>query len=109
MPAYPRLIKRLNQPDASTTASVLDAAKPYLLAALHKQLGLPLLLVTSAPEDAKKLYGQISAWLGPGTVNLFPEPDVLPYQRMASDTATELERIRILATTANRGQPPSRL
>jgi transcription-repair coupling factor (superfamily II helicase) len=104
MPAYPQLINRLNQPDAtSTTASVLDAAKPYLIAALHKKLGLPLLLVTSQPEDAKKLYGQISAWLGPDTVNLFPEPDTLPYQGVASDTATELERIRILAATANRG------
>ncbi len=31
---------------------------------------------------------------------LFPEPDVLPYERLASDAGTEIERLRVLAALA---------
>jgi transcription-repair coupling factor (superfamily II helicase) len=34
-------------------------------------------------------------------VKLFPEPDALPYQRIASDTSTELERVQVLSALAN--------
>ncbi|GAI78760.1 unnamed protein product, partial [marine sediment metagenome] len=37
---------------------------------------------------------------------LFPEPDALPYQRVASDTSTELERLQVLSALAN-SEPPS--
>ncbi|MFC1950605.1 transcription-repair coupling factor, partial [Chloroflexota bacterium] len=38
-------------------------------------------------------------------IKLFPEPDTLPYQRIASDTSTELERLQVLSTLANSESP----
>ena len=86
MPAYRQLIEKLNQLDGGTTASVLDAAKPYLIAALFRELRLPTLVVTAQPENSRRLQEQISAWSN-SQVRLFPEPDVLPYQRIVSDTS----------------------
>ena len=56
MPAYRRLIDNLERKDGSTRAAVLDAAKPYLIAALRTRLSVPMLLVTAQPENSKKLY-----------------------------------------------------
>ena len=61
MPAYRQLIEGLKL-GGSTTASVLDAAKPYLIAALYQELRLPILVITAQPENSKKLQEQISAW-----------------------------------------------
>jgi len=80
---------------------MLDAAKPYLIAALYQNLKLPMLVVTAQPENSKKLYEQISTWSGSTQIKLFPEPDALPYQRIASDITTELERIQVLYALAN--------
>jgi transcription-repair coupling factor (superfamily II helicase) len=84
----------------------LDAARPYLIAALHRNLRLPLLVVTAQPENAKKLHEQLLSWCPGGDVILFPEPDVLPYERLASDTTTEMERIQVLSALAGGSKEP---
>ncbi|GAG99231.1 unnamed protein product, partial [marine sediment metagenome] len=101
MPAYRQLVARLQQPNGSTTAAVLDAAKPYLIAALYYSLSRPILVVTAQPEDGKKLYEQLLTWCRSSQIRLLPEPDTLPYQRVASDTSTELERLQALSALAN--------
>ena len=101
MPAYRQLVARLQQPNGSTTAAVLDAAKPYLIAALYHSLSRPILVVTAQPEDGKKLYEQLLTWCRSSQIRLLPEPDTLPYQRVASDTSTELERLQALSALAN--------
>jgi len=101
MPAYRQLVARLRQPNGSTTAAVLDAAKPYLIAALYHSLSRPVLVVTAQPENSKKLYEQLLTWCRSSQIRLFPEPDTLPYQRVASDASTELERLQVLSALAN--------
>ena len=100
MPVYQQLIDELKRQNGNTTVAVLDAAKPYLIAALYQNLKLPMLVVTTQPENSKKLYEQILIWSGSSRVKLFPEPDALPYQRIASDTSTELERLQVLSALA---------
>jgi transcription-repair coupling factor (superfamily II helicase) len=99
LPAYRELTShiRKNKKD-EIRALVLDAAKPYLIAALHQYLRLPVLVVTSQPEDAKRLYEQISLWSGTGALTIFPEPDTLAYQRSLGDFAIEQERLQVLAS-----------
>jgi transcription-repair coupling factor (superfamily II helicase) len=88
-------------------AVVMEAAKPYLAAAVSRTLASPVLLVTSRPETARTLHEQLESWLPGGVVYLFPEQDVLPYERLAADAATETERIQVLAALAEgRGGPP---
>ncbi len=56
----------------------------------------PLLIITAQPENAKKLYEQISIWLTDKDLNVFPEPDNLPYQRTITDFTIEQERLQVL-------------
>ncbi|MCK4863181.1 MAG: DEAD/DEAH box helicase, partial [Dehalococcoidales bacterium] len=99
LPAYRLLLEELNRRSDSTVVA-LDAAKPYLVAALYEHLKLPMVVVTAQPENAKKLHEQLSSWCRSGQVALFPEPDVLPYERLAPDTGTEMERIQVLSALA---------
>jgi len=106
MPTYHQLVDELKQQTIHPEVAVLDAAKPYLIAALYQNLKLPILVVTAQPENGKKLYEQILNWSGSNQIKLFPEPDALPYQRIASDISTELERIQVLSALANSEPSP---
>jgi transcription-repair coupling factor (superfamily II helicase) len=87
-------IKKSNNQDIK--ALVLDAAKPYLVAALHHHLNLPLVVITAQPENAKRLYEQISIWSNSRGLNIFPEPDTLAFQRIIADPSVEQERLQVL-------------
>ncbi len=97
VPVYRRILEGL-VPRRDSTVVVLDAARPYLLAALYDDLWLPMLVVTAQPERGKKLHEQLLSWCHPRPVNLFPEPDALPYERLTSDAATELGRVQVLTS-----------
>ncbi len=101
MPAYRRLLAGLHGSGSNVQVAVLDAAKPYLIASLYRSLKRPLFIVTARPEGAKGLYDQISTWYSSAELKLLPEPDALPYQRITSDTSTELERLKILSALAS--------
>ena len=101
MPACRRLSAKLEQAKGNARATVLDAAKPYLIAALYHSLRRPILVITAQPENGKKLYEQLSTWCRSRQIRLFPEPDTLPYQRVVSDTSTELERLQVLSALAS--------
>ncbi|GAI90454.1 unnamed protein product, partial [marine sediment metagenome] len=100
MPAYRQLIGALPSPKEGTKVVVLDAAKPYLIAALYQHWRLPMLVVTAQPGNSKRLYEQLLIWSG-SQVKLFPEPDALPYERITSDASTELERVQVLSVLAS--------
>jgi len=107
MPEYRKLIDEIKQ-GGTTGAVVLEAAKPYLIAALCKSLKRPILVVTAQPENGQKLHEQIATWASLRGVKLFPEPDALPYENIAPDTSTELEQIQAMAAFAgiDGGEPP---
>ncbi|MFC1966860.1 transcription-repair coupling factor, partial [Chloroflexota bacterium] len=101
MSAYRRLLDEMWKGKSSARVAVLDAAKPYLIASLYHRLQIPMLVVTSQPENSKKLYEQLLTWCPSTEIKLFPEPDASPYERIAGDTSTELERLQVLSTLAN--------
>jgi len=98
LPAYQRLIEELGRADRSSGVTVLEAAKPFLIAALYRKLHRPLVVLTAQPENARKLYDQLMVWCGSEEVRLFPEPDALPYERVTSDTPSEQERLQVLSS-----------
>ncbi|MDP2730927.1 MAG: transcription-repair coupling factor [Dehalococcoidales bacterium] len=98
MPAYRWLIDELAEKRGSVRVLVLGAAKPYLIAALHRHLSIPMLIVTARSEESKRFYEQLSRWHPGAEIRLFPEPEALPYERIASDTSAELERIQALSS-----------
>jgi transcription-repair coupling factor (superfamily II helicase) len=101
LPAYKQLTNELKQQKADARVAVLNAAKPCVIAALYQSLQLPVLVITAQPENSKKLYEQLLSWCPPAQVKIFPESNALPYQRIASNTLTELERIQVLSILAN--------
>ena len=105
MPAYHQLVQELLEQKHNIKVAVLDAAKPYLIAALYHTQQLPMLVITAQPESSRKLYEQLLIWCSSTQVKLFPEPDTLPYQRIASDASTELERIQVLSVLMNQNEP----
>jgi transcription-repair coupling factor (superfamily II helicase) len=100
--AYKQLVNRLLTTKNGHKAAILDAAKPYLIAALHGELGLPLVVITAQPEKAHRLYEQLQIWCSPSTnLHLFPELDFLPYEYLSSYSANAMwERLQALATLA---------
>jgi transcription-repair coupling factor (superfamily II helicase) len=95
-PQYRGLVDELKQAEGETKAVVLEAAKPYLIAALYQSLQRPMVVVSAQPENCQKLYEQLAAWTD-FSVLKFPEPDALPYERISTDASTELERVQALS------------
>ena len=97
-PAYRSLLAGVRSEEMVQRIDALEAARPYLIAALWQHLGLPVLVIVPRPEDARRLHDQLLAYLGEdASIHLFPEPEVLPFERLVADAATNNERMLVLA------------
>jgi transcription-repair coupling factor (superfamily II helicase) len=101
MSDYGKLVAELRQSKGTAKANVIDAARPYLIAAFYQTLKRPIVVITAHAESSRKLYEQINVWSRSEQVRLLPEPDALPYERLVSDSPTELERLRVLSALSN--------
>jgi transcription-repair coupling factor (superfamily II helicase) len=103
VPAYRRLVHELVTAQGGHKATILDAAKPYLIAALYGELHLPLMVVTGQPESARKLHEQLRAWCSPSAeLHRLPELDYLPFDspELSVVSYQVVERLRALAALA---------
>ena len=107
IPVYRELVESLEGQDSTQrsplatplTLSLLSAARPYLIAALQRDLARPILVITARPEQAQQLHSQLHLWSAePESVLLFPEPNALPYEQIAWNVETIQQRIRVLTT-----------
>ena len=102
-PAYRELVAALSVKTGEHRAIILDAARPYLIAALHEGLDVPLLVVTAQPEGARRFFEQLRVWCPPGSeLHRLPELDFLPYgsSQLSSFSYPMVERLRALAALA---------
>ncbi|MGA2671479.1 MAG: transcription-repair coupling factor [Dehalococcoidia bacterium] len=103
VPAYRQLVGELSTAKGEHKAIILDAAKPYLIAALYEELDLPFMVVTGQPESARKLHEQLRVWCSPlAELHRLPELDFLPYDSSQLSTVSYqmVERLRALAALA---------
>jgi transcription-repair coupling factor (superfamily II helicase) len=103
MPTYRQLVGELSTAKGEHKAVILDAARPYLIAALYEELSLPFMVVTAQPETARKLHEQLRVWCSPSAeLHRLPELDFLPYDksRLSAVSYQMIERLRALATLA---------
>jgi transcription-repair coupling factor (superfamily II helicase) len=103
VPAFRQLTDELSTPKGEHQAIILDAAKSYLIASLYQELNLPLLVVTSQPETARKLCEQLRTWSPPSAeLHRLPELDFLPYEspQLSAVSYQTVERLRTLAILA---------
>ena len=103
VPAYRELAGELSTAKREHKAVILDAAKPYLVAALYEELNSPFIVVTGQPETARKLHEQLRVWCSPSAeLHRLPELDFLPYDKsqLSAVSYQMIERLRALATLA---------
>jgi transcription-repair coupling factor (superfamily II helicase) len=103
VPAYRQLVGGLSTAEGEHGAIILDAAKPYLIAALYEELNLLLMVVTGQPETARKLHDQLRVWCSPsGALHRLPELDFLPYDssQLSVVSYQMIERLRALTAMA---------
>ncbi|MCH9011151.1 MAG: hypothetical protein IIC21_11040, partial [Chloroflexi bacterium] len=97
-PQYKQLQRDLERPRVGATAQVLDSAVPFTLATLHRDLSYPILVLTPRPEDARRLHEQLLVWSDDEDHVLhFPESEILPFERLSSDSDTVHQRLRTLS------------
>ncbi len=96
-----REILSFEEKNNNIKVAVLEAAKPYLIAALYHTQQRPMLIITAQPENSRKLHEQLQIWCNSTQGKLLPEPDTLPYQHVTADTSTGLEWIQVLSALLN--------
>lgn len=99
IPDYRRLREGLLKPlNSDNRLMVSDTVRPYVIATLHQELGLPVLVVTAQPESAKSLYDQLQVWCSSSTLlRFFPETEFLADDFFNTDTVTTTERSQVLS------------
>jgi transcription-repair coupling factor (superfamily II helicase) len=86
---------------------VPDAVKPYLIAALHNSLDLPILVLTSQPESAKKLLDELNVWCPDKELLRYYPENIFP-AGVLNEVSSEiiLERLQTLSALAfNQSRP----
>jgi transcription-repair coupling factor (superfamily II helicase) len=109
---YSELLEALGQPPSEqgspVAVTVLEAARPYLLAGLRRDLGRPMLIVSSRRDRARQIHEELKAWSAASNGLLFfPEPDVLSYERVPWDKGIVQDRLATLTrlATCNHSEP----
>ena len=84
--------------------TVRQGARAAFLASLWCRQNGPILVVTPRPDDARRLHDQLLTYLGEDQpIHLLPEPEVLPFERLAVDANTSNQRLTALAALASAG------
>lgn len=100
-PSYQTLADLAKCDRQSLDCSIIESARPYLVGALCDELNKPCLVITHSLERAKQLSDQLGLYLDEDVILRYPYPDLLPYQRGATDRATELDVIQAITSLIN--------
>ncbi|MBC7235046.1 MAG: transcription-repair coupling factor [Chloroflexi bacterium] len=80
---------------------LLEAARPFFLAALQQDWPGPLLVLAGKPEDARHLAEETALWSAqPDSIRYFQAPDTVFYDRGTWDRETVHARVSVLAQLA---------
>jgi transcription-repair coupling factor (superfamily II helicase) len=100
-PEVGRLLRELSGRPDRHRVTLIEAAKPCFLAALHRGLKAPVLVIASSVDRAEELQDQVPHWCREGVSALaFPEPDCLPYEELVSDSSVLQQRLRVIHALA---------
>jgi transcription-repair coupling factor (superfamily II helicase) len=81
----------------STALAVPEAATAFVMAGVARlSERRPMLVVTPTVRDAERMAHDLTTFLGPGRVELFPAWDTLPFERVSPEVATMGQRLRLL-------------
>ena len=107
-PLYLRHLEGIANSPTSTQITLRQGARPAFIGALWQHRKAPVLVISPLPEDARRLHDQLLTYLGDSeALHLLPEPEVLPFERLAVDAGTSNQRLAALAALASSVNPVS--
>ena len=105
-PGFLRLLEGIGSKGPPPQITARQGATPVYIGAIWDRLRTPVLVITPRPEDARRLHDQLLTYLGDDEpVYLLPEPEVLPFERLAVDANTSNQRLEALAALALSRRP----
>ena len=97
LPAYQELSANLSERKTPTPLLLPNNVRAALLARLHVDLNVPILLLTGKVETAVAWQQALEMWLPEdGRLMRFPEPTPLPYERGPWSERTRIGRLEVL-------------
>ena len=98
LPAFDELAVGLREGRApAAPLAIYHAARPYLVAALARQLDRPLLIITPRTNRARQWVDELRTWLPDEVpVHSFADPDALSYERIPWVAETRQRRLEAL-------------
>ena len=109
--AYQHLLEDLKSRREIPGLGLIRSARLPVLAALHKDINTPILLVTSRTDRALILLDELGFWIEGGG-QYFPEPNPMFYEQAAWGSVTRRDRLQALTILAQyhflTAQVPSR-
>ena len=87
-------VARSGEPSADL--SVAAGARPELIAAMARESGRPLLVVTATTREAEDLVDALGCFLEPARVADFPAWETLPHERLSPRSDTVGKRLAVL-------------
>ena len=100
-PEYRDNLESASGPAPFANVTVRQGARPAFIASLRRRRKGAMLVITPRPDDARRLHDHLLTYLGENCpVLLLPEPEVLPYERLAVDANTGNQRLSALASLA---------
>jgi transcription-repair coupling factor (superfamily II helicase) len=95
-------LRNLERPEARATLTIDSDHQAVYVGALWHLQQRPVIVINPRLEDARRLHDQLLAYLGDeAPVWLLPEPEVLPFERLAVDARTGNQRLSALAGLAS--------
>ncbi len=96
-----RLIHGIRQAPGERVVAAHPAARPYLVATLHRELGLPTLVVVPTWQEARAFHEQLLTWCDSRSrVLLLPGDGLYSRERGSQDPFHRQQRMKVLASLA---------
>ena len=85
-----------------------DPATAYLVAAIWREFGAPVVVVTPNPEAARRLTDQLGVWQAGAPLFQFAETENIPFEHYVPDILSTHQRLQALAALIEppAGRPP---
>ncbi|WP_422448450.1 transcription-repair coupling factor [Thermoanaerobacterium sp. DL9XJH110] len=97
IPEFNRLVRDLNRGLSNLLAyGVSDSQRAFLISALKKKTGAQILVVTADSLEAKKISDDLTFFLGPDEVAVFPASSVIPYETAARSLEFTAQRLKVV-------------
>jgi len=95
LPQYQQLLAKISAGKAVPGLGLPRAARLPILASLHADLNLPILLITDRADHAMSLFDELAFWVKFPRY-LFAEPNPLFYEEAAWGVTTRRDRLQVL-------------